>query len=76
MLIIIESEHTHPQSALAVNYKWWTPKRKLANLNNVVDGSSMQTPKPYFHATYVTSPIQIRLSVLVPTIHSACMEHL
>ncbi len=76
MPIITESDHAHLQSALAISYEWWIPKQKLANLNSAVDGAGIQTPKPYLHATYVTSPIQIKLNVLVPTIHNACMEHL
>jgi hypothetical protein len=76
MPIIRKNDRAHPQSASAISYEWWTPKQKLVNLNGAIDGVGMQTPKSYFHATYVTSPIQIRLNVLVPTIHSACMEHL
>jgi len=63
MPIIIESDRAHPQSASTISYEWWTPKQKLVNLNGATNGAGMQTLnyKPYFHATYVTSLIQIRL---------------
>jgi hypothetical protein len=37
---------------MCLNHEWWTPKQKLVNPNEAADVAGMQTPQPYFHATF------------------------